>query len=70
MWFLVPALLINLVIILIPALLTVAMAFANWDGVSAPSFAGLDNFRAILKWNNSNYFALAVGFLADGVTRR
>lgn len=47
MWFLLPALLINAAIILIPALLTIAMAFANWDGVSAPSFAGLDNFRAL-----------------------
>jgi raffinose/stachyose/melibiose transport system permease protein len=48
MWFLLPALLINLAIILIPAILTVSMAFANWDGVSAPTFAGLDNFRAIV----------------------
>lgn len=47
MWFLLPALLINVSIILIPALLTVAMAFVNWDGVSEPTFAGLDNFRAI-----------------------
>jgi raffinose/stachyose/melibiose transport system permease protein len=48
MWFLVPALLINLLIILIPALLTLAMAFANWDGVTMPTFAGFDNFRAIV----------------------
>ncbi|CAM2152181.1 Sugar ABC transporter permease [Pararobbsia alpina] len=47
MWFLLPALLINAAIILIPALLTIAMAFANWDGVSTPTFAGLDNFRAL-----------------------
>jgi raffinose/stachyose/melibiose transport system permease protein len=47
MLFLVPALLINAVIILIPAFLTLAMAFANWDGASTPTFAGLDNFRAI-----------------------
>ena len=47
MGFLLPALLINALIILIPALLTLAMAFANWDGVSQPTFAGLDNFRAL-----------------------
>jgi raffinose/stachyose/melibiose transport system permease protein len=47
MLFLVPALLINAVIILIPAFLTLAMAFYNWDGASVPTFAGLDNFRAI-----------------------
>ena len=34
--FLLPALVINVVIILIPALLTVAMAFVEWDGVSTP----------------------------------
>ena len=47
MWFLLPALLINVLIILIPALLTIAMAFVNWDGTSDPAFAGLDNFRAM-----------------------
>ncbi len=46
--FLLPALLINAAIILVPALLTMAMAFVQWDGVSDPSWAGLDNFRAIL----------------------
>ena len=30
-----------------------------------PAFLTYDNFRVILKWNNSNYFAIAVGFLAD-----
>jgi raffinose/stachyose/melibiose transport system permease protein len=45
--FLLPALLINVVIILIPALLTIAMAFVEWDGVSIPTFVGLDNFRTI-----------------------
>ena len=42
-----PALVINVVIILIPALLTVAMAFCEWDGLSTPTWVGLDNFRAI-----------------------
>ena len=45
--FLLPALAINVVIILIPALLTIAMAFVEWDGVSAPTFVGVDNFRTI-----------------------
>lgn len=48
MLFLLPALLLNAVIILIPAFLTIAMAFVNWDGASAPTWAGLDNFRAIV----------------------
>ena len=47
--YLVPTLLINVVIILIPALLTIALAFCRWDGISAPTFTGLDNFRALLR---------------------
>jgi membrane-bound lytic murein transglycosylase B len=34
-----------------------------------PVFLVFDNFRVILKWNNSNYFAIAVGFLADSMKR-
>jgi raffinose/stachyose/melibiose transport system permease protein len=45
--FLLPALAINVVIILIPAMFTVAMAFVDWDGVGTPTYVGLDNFRAI-----------------------
>jgi membrane-bound lytic murein transglycosylase B len=26
-----------------------------------------DNYRVLLKWNSSNYFATAVGFLADSM---
>ena len=46
--YLVPTLIINFVIVLVPALLTVALAFCSWDGISTPTFAGLDNFRALL----------------------
>src|ERR1700740_1573115 len=45
--FLLPALIINAAIILIPGLLTIVMAFCDWDGATAPSFVGLDNFRTI-----------------------
>lgn len=45
--FLVPTLLINVVIILVPALLTVALAFFRWDGISTPVFIGLSNFQAL-----------------------
>ena len=38
-------------------------------GPSGPGFLVYDNFRALLKWNNSRYFAIAVGFLADGLMR-
>jgi raffinose/stachyose/melibiose transport system permease protein len=46
MWlFALPALLINVCIILIPAVLTLMMAFFAWDGVGIPSWAGLANFH-------------------------
>ena len=42
--YIVPTLVINFVIILIPALLTIALAFFSWDGISAPVFVGLRQF--------------------------
>jgi raffinose/stachyose/melibiose transport system permease protein len=46
MWlFALPALLINVLIILIPAMLTFMAAFVMWDGVGTPVWAGLANFR-------------------------
>jgi raffinose/stachyose/melibiose transport system permease protein len=45
--FLVPTLIINFIIVLVPALLTITLAFFSWDGISTPTFAGLDNFRAL-----------------------
>jgi len=47
MLFLLPTLAINVVIILIPAIFTVAMAFVDWDGAGLRPYVGLDNFRAI-----------------------
>jgi membrane-bound lytic murein transglycosylase B len=37
------------------------------DGPNGRSFLVYDNFRAVLKWNRSSYFALAVGLLADKI---
>ncbi|HTJ56054.1 MAG TPA: sugar ABC transporter permease [Devosiaceae bacterium] len=45
--YIVPTLIINFAIVLVPALLTIALAFCNWDGISAPSFAGLANFEGL-----------------------
>lgn len=45
--YVVPTMIINAVIVFIPALLTVVLAFFQWDGISAPTFAGFDNFRAL-----------------------
>src|SRR6202008_2201878 len=48
MWlFALPALLINALIILVPAVLTLTAAFFFWDGVGTPVWAGLTNFRSL-----------------------
>ncbi len=48
MWlFAIPALLINVCIILIPALLTLAAAFFFWDGIGTPVWAGFANFQSL-----------------------
>ena len=36
---------------------------------SGRTFLIYDNYRVLLKWNNSHYFALAVSFLADQINR-
>ena len=46
--YLIPTLLINVVIIFIPAVLTIALAFYRWDGIGMPVFIGLANFRQLL----------------------
>jgi membrane-bound lytic murein transglycosylase B len=37
------------------------------DGPNGPALLVYDNFRAIMKWNKSTYFAVAVGYLADSM---
>lgn len=49
-----PTLVINAVIIAIPALLTVFLAFYQWDGISDPEFVGLANFRDL--WDDSVFW--------------
>ena len=39
------------------------------DGAGGPAFLVYDNFRTIMKWNKSAYFATAVGYLADSMAR-
>jgi len=36
-------------------------------GVEGPAFLVYDNFRIILKWNRSIFYAVAVGHLADRI---
>lgn len=37
------------------------------DGPGTPAFIVYDNYRVIMKWNKSTYFATGVGLLADAV---
>jgi membrane-bound lytic murein transglycosylase B len=37
------------------------------EGTKGPAFLVYDNYRTILKWNRSTFFAIAVGSLADGI---
>ena len=45
--FLIPTLAINAIIIAIPALLTIALAFFRWDGIGMPVFIGFANFQTL-----------------------
>jgi membrane-bound lytic murein transglycosylase B len=40
------------------------------DGPGGPAFLVYDNFRALLSWNRSQAFAVAVGTLADRIETR
>jgi membrane-bound lytic murein transglycosylase B len=37
------------------------------DGAGGPALLVYDNFRTIMRWNKSTYFAAAVGYLADSM---
>ncbi len=37
------------------------------EGLSGPAYLVYSNFRVLLKWNRSNFFAIAVGTLADRI---
>jgi len=39
------------------------------DGVGGPALLVYDNFRTIMRWNKSTYFAAAVGYIADSIDR-
>ena len=39
------------------------------DGIGGRALLVYSNFRVIKRWNNSNYFAAAVGYIADSIAR-
>ncbi len=40
------------------------------DGPQGPSYLVYDNFRALMRWNRSTYFAASVGLLADRIAAK
>jgi len=37
------------------------------DGASGPAYLAYDNYRTIMRWNKSQYFATSVGLIADAI---
>jgi membrane-bound lytic murein transglycosylase B len=46
---------------------SIAGSIVQPDGPGGRAFLVYDNFRVIMKWNHSTYFAVAVNMLADGI---
>ncbi len=39
------------------------------DGLSGPAYLAYENYRVIMRWNKSTYFATSVGILADSIVQ-
>lgn len=56
LWMLVPALLFFVSFAIVPLIGVVVLSFTNWDGLSTPTFAGIDNWTSVLTdpqtWNS------------------
>lgn len=39
------------------------------DGINGPTYLAYGNYRVIMKWNRSTYFATSVGLLADQISQ-
>lgn len=46
-----------------------SVVFIGYDGGPAPAYIVYPNFKALLEWNRSRYFATAVGMLADSLSQ-
>lgn len=46
---------------------TLEAALLRPDGIAGPAFLAYRNFRALMAWNRSTYFGLAVGLLSDSL---
>jgi len=47
--FVLPAVIINILVILVPAIITFILAFFEWDGLNIPKFVGFRNFVTIFQ---------------------
>ena len=45
------------------------VSLIQFQGTDGRSFLVYDNFRALMRWNRSTYFATAVGLLADAIEK-
>ena len=48
--------------------MTASLVFPG--GEEEPAFLVYNNYKTVLKWNRSTYFAMAVGHLADRIAGR
>ncbi len=64
---LLPAVLCCVSVLVIPTLGTVALSFSNYDGIGAPDFVGVSNYRSIFQ---APPFSAALGFTLSSVAVR
>lgn len=82
--FIFPALAVSLCMVVVPGVLTLITSFTDWDGVSRPSWVGLENFKDLLTdtvlwravWNNTQWvlvfmtLPMALGLAAAAILAR
>ena len=54
---------------LVPVVRGMKASIVTPDGVNGPAYLVYDNYRVIMKWNKSTYFATSVGLLADQIAQ-
>ncbi len=53
----------------IPAVANIQASIVAPDGLDGPAYLVYDNYRVIMKWNKSTYFATSVGIIADAISQ-
>lgn len=53
----------------IPVVSGMKASIVTPDGLNGPAYLVYNNYRVIMKWNNSTYFATSVGLLADQIAQ-